>query len=75
MKSTDKLPIRRIVTTMTEPFFARDPALSDWVLQRIPLGRLGTVEEVAGTILFLVSPAVSLITGESLAVDGGWTAQ
>jgi len=62
-------------TAMTAPFFARDPAFSDWVLQRIPLGRLGTVEEVAGTILFLVSPAASLITGESLAVDGGWTAQ
>ena len=75
MKSTDKLPIRRIVTAMTAPFFARDPAFSDWVLQRIPLGRLGTVEEVAGTILSLVSPAASLTTSESLAVDGGWTAQ
>jgi NAD(P)-dependent dehydrogenase (short-subunit alcohol dehydrogenase family) len=62
-------------TALTAPFFARDPAFSDWVLQRIPMGRLGSVEEVACTILFLVSPAASLITGESLAVDGGWTAQ
>jgi len=62
-------------TAMTEPFFARDPAFLDWVLNRIPLRRLGTVDEVARTILFLASPAASLITGESLATDGGWTAQ
>ena len=62
-------------TPMTEPFFANDPSFSEWVLSRIPLGRLATVEEVARTILFLASPAASLITGESVAVDGGWTAQ
>jgi NAD(P)-dependent dehydrogenase (short-subunit alcohol dehydrogenase family) len=62
-------------TAMTEPFFARDPAFLDWVLNRIPLRRLGSVEEVARTILFLASPAASLITGESIATDGGWTAQ
>jgi NAD(P)-dependent dehydrogenase (short-subunit alcohol dehydrogenase family) len=62
-------------TPMTTPFFADDPDFTDWVLSRIPLGRLGSVDEVARTILFLASPAASLITGESLAVDGGWTAQ
>ena len=62
-------------TSMTAPFFAGDPAFHEWVLNRIPLHRLGKVEEVARTILFLASPAASLITGESVAVDGGWTAQ
>lgn len=62
-------------TAMTAPFFAADPAFHEWVLNRIPMRRLGKVDEVARTILFLASPAASLITGESLATDGGWTAQ
>jgi NAD(P)-dependent dehydrogenase (short-subunit alcohol dehydrogenase family) len=44
------------------------------VLDRIPLGRLGTVEEVANAVVFLASPAASLVTGSSLLADGGWTA-
>jgi NAD(P)-dependent dehydrogenase (short-subunit alcohol dehydrogenase family) len=62
-------------TPMTAPFFEKDPAFHQWVLERIPMGHLGTVEEVAAVIAFLTSPAASLITGESIAVDGGWTAQ
>ncbi len=61
-------------TPMTAPFF-RDTNFRNWVLQRIPLGRLGQLNEVTTAILFLVSPAASLITGTSLVVDGGWTAQ
>ena len=61
-------------TPFTAPFF-KDPKFKDWVLQRIPLGRIGQVEEVTSAILFLASPAASLITGTSLVVDGGWTAQ
>jgi len=40
-------------------------------LERIPLRRLGTVEDVAGTVAFLISPAAGYITGQVLQVDGG----
>ena len=45
------------------------------VINRIPLGRLGTPADCLGACLLLASPAGSLITGTSLRVDGGWTAQ
>ncbi len=62
-----------IKTPLTEPFF-RDPSFNNWVHDRIPLGRLGTIEEVANAVVFLASPAAGLVTGSSLLVDGGWTA-
>jgi len=62
-----------ITTPLTEPFFA-NPEFKKWVVDRIPLGRIGTVEEVANAVVFLASPAASLVTGSSLLVDGGWTA-
>jgi NAD(P)-dependent dehydrogenase (short-subunit alcohol dehydrogenase family) len=62
-----------ITTPLTKPFFD-DPVFKKWVIDRIPLGRLGTVEEVAQAVVFLASPAASLVTGSSLLVDGGWTA-
>jgi 2-deoxy-D-gluconate 3-dehydrogenase len=51
-----------------------NPELRSDILGRIPLGRLGTPEEVANAVLFLASPAASLITGTCLLADGGWTA-
>jgi len=62
-----------IMTPLTRPFFD-DPKFKQWVLDRIPRGRLGTVDEVAQAVVFLASPAAGLVTGSSLLVDGGWTA-
>lgn len=63
-----------IETPLTAPMFAR-PGFGEWVRERIPLGRLGQVDEVAAAVVFAVSPAASLMTGTSLVLDGGWTAQ
>ena len=63
-----------IETPMTAPMF-RNPGFSDWVLQRIPMGRLGRLDEVVSAVLFAASPAASLMTGTSLVIDGGWTAR
>jgi NAD(P)-dependent dehydrogenase (short-subunit alcohol dehydrogenase family) len=63
-----------VETPMTRPFFEDESFRSD-VLRRIPLGRIGRVEDVMGAVVFLASPAASLVTGASLLVDGGWTAQ
>lgn len=62
-----------IETPMTERVLA-DPEFRADVLRRIPLGRLGTPEEVAAAVVFLASPQASLITGTILPVDGGWVA-
>ena len=62
-----------VTTPLTKPFFD-DPVFRKWVLDRIPLGRLGTVGEVAQAVVFLASPAAALVTGSSLLLDGGWTA-
>jgi NAD(P)-dependent dehydrogenase (short-subunit alcohol dehydrogenase family) len=60
-------------TPLTQPFLD-DPDTRKWITDRIPLGRVGTVEEVANAVVFLASPAAALVTGSSLLVDGGWTA-
>lgn len=57
---------------MTAGTFAQD-AWTAPTLARTPLGRLGEAEDIAGAILFLASPAASWITGQTLAVDGGYT--
>lgn len=52
-----------------------DPAMGAAVATAIPLGRLGTPEDMANAILFLLSDAASFITGATLAVDGGLLAK
>jgi len=63
-----------IETPMTRPFF-EDKAFLDSVLSKIKLGRLGTVEDLMGAVVFLASDASSLMTGTSMILDGGWTAE
>jgi NAD(P)-dependent dehydrogenase (short-subunit alcohol dehydrogenase family) len=62
-----------IETPLTKPFF-ENKAFLDSVLAKIKLGRLGQVEDIMGALVFLASDASALITGTSIVVDGGWTA-
>ncbi|MEQ1640690.1 MAG: SDR family NAD(P)-dependent oxidoreductase [Novosphingobium sp.] len=63
-----------IETPMTAPMFA-DQVFKASVLAKIKLGRIGTVEDLMGGVLFLASDASALMTGTSLVLDGGWTAE
>jgi NAD(P)-dependent dehydrogenase (short-subunit alcohol dehydrogenase family) len=51
------------------------PEFARWVTDRIPAGGVGRPEDVASAVVFAASPAAALMTGTSLLVDGGWTAQ
>ena len=63
-----------IETPMTRPFFQNEAFRTD-TLKRIKLGRLGQLEDLTGAIVFMASDAAALMTGTSLVVDGGWTAE
>jgi len=63
-----------IDTPLTKSLLA-DPGARKSLLDRIPIGRLGTPEEVAAAVAFLASPAAGLVTGHTLMADGGWTAK
>jgi len=52
-----------------------NPEYLSAVLDRLPIGRVGSTTDVAGAIIYLASPAGSLVTGHVLLVDGGWTSQ
>jgi NAD(P)-dependent dehydrogenase (short-subunit alcohol dehydrogenase family) len=63
-----------IETPMTAPFL-EDEDFRSSVLSKINLGRLGKVEDLAGALILLASDASGLMTGSSILVDGGWTAE
>jgi len=62
-----------ILTPLTQPTLAQ-PEVREDILRRTPLGRIGQLEDLVGAVVYLSSPAAGLVTGQTLAVDGGWTA-
>lgn len=62
-----------IETPMTKPFFENEDFKAS-VLAKIKLGRLGQVSDLMGAVVFLASDAAAMVTGTSIVVDGGWTA-
>lgn len=63
-----------IETPMTKPFL-EDAAFKRSVLDKIKLGRIGQVEDIMGAAVFLASDASAMMTGSSIVIDGGWTAE
>jgi NAD(P)-dependent dehydrogenase (short-subunit alcohol dehydrogenase family) len=60
-------------TDMTEGLFTNEKALS-WLRRKVPMGRGGEDGELDGLLLYLASDASSYVTGQVIAVDGGFTA-
>jgi NAD(P)-dependent dehydrogenase (short-subunit alcohol dehydrogenase family) len=52
-----------------------NPAFLQTVLDRLPIGKVGQISDVAAAVIYLASPAGSMVNGHVLLVDGGWTAQ
>ena len=63
-----------IETPLTKPYF-ENPAFGQHVARMIKLGRVGQVDDITGAALYLASDASSLMTGSSILLDGGWTAE
>jgi NAD(P)-dependent dehydrogenase (short-subunit alcohol dehydrogenase family) len=62
-----------VLTDLTRPTF-EDPEKRAWVLDKIKLGRPSDVEDLMGAVVYLASDASSMMTGTSMLIDGGWTA-
>lgn len=60
-------------TELTAPTFER-PELLEWITSKIKLGRVAEVSDMMGPVVYLASDASAMVTGTSLLVDGGWTA-
>lgn len=60
-------------TEMTQDMFSDEGGLR-WIRRKTPMGRPGEIHEMDGVLLFLAGNASSYVTGQVLAVDGGWTA-
>jgi gluconate 5-dehydrogenase len=60
-------------TELTKPL-VDDEQFSEWVRKRTPAGRWGEVQDLIGTLVFLVSPASDFVNGQVIFVDGGMTA-
>jgi NAD(P)-dependent dehydrogenase (short-subunit alcohol dehydrogenase family) len=63
-----------IITDLNREAIKKTPQLYDNILRRIPLGRFGEQVDIAGALVFLASPAASYITGQTIYIDGGYTA-
>ena len=63
-----------VETPMVKRFF-KNNKFKKLVLGKIPIGKVATESDIATTVCFLASPASSMITGTSIIIDGGWTAQ
>ncbi|MEL7100288.1 MAG: SDR family oxidoreductase [Pseudomonadota bacterium] len=62
-----------IRTPLTEPTF-NDPDKRAWIMDKIKLPRVGEVEDIMGAAVYLASDASAMVTGTSMLIDGGWTA-
>jgi 3(or 17)beta-hydroxysteroid dehydrogenase len=62
------------LTPLTQDSYA-EPERHRWVMERIPLGRLGNAQDIAYGILYLASDESAYVTGAELVIDGGTTAQ
>lgn len=61
-------------TPLTKPVLENEKEFHDYVIERIPLGRFGKPNDLAGAIVFLASDASDFVTGHILNIDGGWLA-
>jgi NAD(P)-dependent dehydrogenase (short-subunit alcohol dehydrogenase family) len=64
-----------IQTPMIDRVVGEHPDMKEQLAAGEPVGRLGRPEEIAGAVLWLCSEQASFVTGQAIAVDGGWTAQ
>ena len=76
-RTPHQITVNAVAPTFIETELARQtldqPGMRDYLLSRIPLNRLATVEDLAGAVIYLCSPAADFITGTVIPVDGGLT--